>query len=432
MLWGRNGPVPLSPYPPPSPERWPDHKTVRMHGRSRTLLAWSLWLGTFGGLAAGLAVTLVVTRPLTVDVLVDGAIEGAIWLLFATIGLVLTLRRSANPIGWLYAAAGLVWTVYIPWEPWIDKLLRSGRPLPPVAHLAALVGDTFWAVGITLAITLPLLLLPDGRLRSRRWRVAVVASVTGTTLEVVGWCLNPAPLTQTLTPVAKPFPLHGAAGTVAAVAGWIGLGMVFASIPAAALCLVLRFRASRGVERQQLRWVAAGATIAAAAPAVLIPLEELGLLPTVDAFAIPMLLSVPLAIAVAVLRYRLWDLDRLISRTVTYAVVTGLLVLPYLAIVLATPNLVQGSGSLAVAAATLAVAACFTPLRRRVQDLVDRRFNRRRYDAARTLDSFARRLRDQVDLNALHGELLGVVDQAMQPTQASLWLRPPASPRPPR
>jgi hypothetical protein len=132
---------------------------------------------------------------------------------------------------------------------------------------------------------------------------------------------------------------------------------------------------------------------------------------------------------VAVLGYRLWDLDRLISRTITYGLVTGLLVVPYLLIVPAAGRLAQGSGGLAVAAATLAAAAAVAPLGRRVQDLVDRRFNRRRYDAARTVDGFARRLRDQVDLDALHGELLAVVDQTMQPTQASLWLRPPASPR---
>ena len=128
----------------------------------------------------------------------------------------------------------------------------------------------------------------------------------------------------------------------------------------------------------------------------------------------------------AVLRYRLWDLDRLISRTLTYTLVTALLVVPYLLIVPATGRLAQGSGSLAVAAATLTAVALFQPLRRRVQDLVDRRFNRRRYDAARTVDGFALRLRDQVDLDALHGELLAVVDHTMQPTHASLWLRPPA------
>jgi hypothetical protein len=119
----------------------------------------------------------------------------------------------------------------------------------------------------------------------------------------------------------------------------------------------------------------------------------------------------------------LWDLDRLVSRTVTYVLVTALLLVPYLVLVPAATRLLEGSGSLAVAAATLAVAAAFAPLRRRVQELVDRRFNRRRYDAARTVDAFAARLRDQVDLDALHGELLAVVAQTMQPTRASLWLR---------
>jgi hypothetical protein len=131
----------------------------------------------------------------------------------------------------------------------------------------------------------------------------------------------------------------------------------------------------------------------------------------------------PVAMAVAVLRYRLWDLDRLISRTLTYTLVTALLIVPYLLIVPAAGRLAQGAGSLAVAAATLTAAALFQPLRRRVQALVDRRFNRRRYDAARTVEHFAARLRDQVDLQALHGELLGVVSQTVQPTTASLWLR---------
>jgi hypothetical protein len=396
-----------------------------MHLGSRTLLAWLVFLATLACLAGGLVVTLLVTRPLTNDAVVDGAFEGTIWLLFATVGLVLTLRLPGNPIGWLYAAAGLVWSLYIPWDPWVDQLLRSGRPLPPAARLAALAGDSLWAVGITLAITLPLLLLSDGRLRSPRWRPVAIAAIAGTAASVVGWSLAPEPMTQTLRPVAKPFPLHGVAGVVAGTVNWIGLGLLFACIPAAAACVVLRFRTSRGVERQQLRWVVAGAVVAGAAPLVLLPLGFTGLVPE-DVFAIPLLLSVPLAIAVAVLRYRLWDLDRLVSRTVTYALVTALLVVPYLLILPAATGLAGNSGSLAVAAATLTAAAAFQPLRRRVQDLVDRRFNRRRYDAARTVDAFAVRLRDQVDLGALHAELLAVVDQTMQPTQASLWLRPPA------
>jgi hypothetical protein len=402
-----------------------------MQVQRRTQLAWLLFLATFGCLAGGLVVTLLVTRPLTSDTLTDGALEGAIWLLFATLGLVLTLRRPDNPIGWLYAAAGLVWTLYIPWDPWVDQLQRTGRPLPPAARLAALAGDSLWAVGICLAITLPLLLLPDGRLRSRRWRLVAAASVAGTTVEVVGWVLSPVPLTQTIEPVAKPFPLPGVAGTVADAAHWVGWVVLFACVPVAAACVVLRFRSSRGVERQQLRWVAAGATLAAAGPALLLPLEALGLAPP-DAFALPMLLAVPLAIAVAVLRYRLWDLDRLVSRTVTYAAVTALLIVPYLLVVPAASRLAQGSGSLAVAAATLTVAALFSPLRRRTQDLVDRRFNRRRYDAARTVAGFGGRLRDEVDLDAIAAELVAVVERTVQPTQVSLWLRPPVAPPVPR
>jgi len=399
-----------------------------MHLRSRTRLAWLLFLATMGCLAGGLVVSLLVTRPLTAKVLEDGAGEAVPWLLFATIGLVLTLRRPGSPIGWLYAAAALVWTFYIPWDPWVDQLQRSGRPLPVVARLAALTGDTFWSFGLTLAVTLPLLLLPDGRLRSRRWRVVAVAAVAGSTVDVVGWTLSPTPLSQTLKPAAKPFPLHGVAGTIATMVSWAGEVVVFVCILAAAVCVVLRFRASRGTERQQLRWVAAGAIVAAAGPVVLLPLEALVFDVVPNAFAVPLLFAPPLAIAVAVLRYRLWDLDRLVSRTVTYALVTALLVVPYLLILPATSQLASGSGSLAVAAATLAVAALFQPLRRRVQQLVDRRFNRRRYDAARTVEGFAARLRDQVDLDAVGGELLAVVDQTMQPARASLWLRPPRRP----
>ena len=138
------------------------------------------------------------------------------------------------------------------------------------------------------------------------------------------------------------------------------------------------------------------------------------------------LLAMPVSVAVAVLRYRLWDLDRLVSRTVTYALVTGLLVLPYLLILPVVTRLAGDAGGLAVAATTLAAVAAFSPLRRRVQDLVDRRFNRRRYDAAQTIQAFSARLRQQVDLDSLTAELVGLVEQTVQPTQVSLWLRPQA------
>jgi len=289
----------------------------------------------------------------------------------------------------------------------------------------AVVGDFGWAPAIALGVTLPALLLPDGRLRSRRWRGAGATSVAGVALAVVAGSLTPGPLEN--QPVGNqidnPFGLAGLAGTVAAVVAVIGVLLHWASLPAAGVCVLLRFRASRGVERQQMRWVAAGAAGAVGGLLLAAP-GGLGLLPNavsnnaVASLIYPALLCPPVAIAVAVLRYRLWDLDRLVSRPVTYSLVTGLLVVPYLLLVPAATRLAGDAGSLAVAVATLTVAAAFQPLRRRVQDRVDRRFNRRRYDAARTVERFAARLREQVDLDALSAELLAVVEQTVQPTQA--------------
>jgi hypothetical protein len=203
----------------------------------------------------------------------------------------------------------------------------------------------------------------------------------------------------------------------------VGVLLHWLSLPPAAVCLVLRFRSSRGVERQQMRWVAAGAAAPLVGLLLALP-NGLGFAPNwTAAIVFPALLCPPLAVAVAVLRYRLYDLDRVISRTLTYGLLTVLLALGYAAVVLGLGRLVDQDSGLVVAAATLAVAALFQPARRRVQVLVDRRFNRRRYDAAGTVEAFAARLRDQVDLNALHAELLAVVDQTVQPSRASLWLR---------
>ena len=399
-----------------------------MQTRTRTVLAWSLLLATLGCCAAGLLVTLAVTRPLTAAVLIEGARHALTYPLgYALIGLVLTLRRPANPIGWLFAASGLVWSLVVPLRPWLAQLVADGRPLPLAAQLTAAFGEYNWAPAIALGVALPALLVPGGRLRSRRWRVVVAASLAGSIMALVGGSLSPGPLSD--TPIDNPLALPGAAGTLAMVVGLTGLVLYTASLPAALVCVVLRFRASRGVERQQLRWVVAGAAGTVIGLVAVTPLPENSVIASVLYSSV---LCVPVAVAVAVLRYRLWDLDRLISRTLTYTLVTALLVVPYLLIVPAAGRLAGGSGSLAVAAATLAAAVAFAPLRRRVQDVVDRRFNRRRYDAARTVEGFAARLREQVDLDALAAELLVVVDQTVQPTRASLWLRPPASPPPRR
>jgi len=393
------------------------------------VLAWSLWLATFGCCAAGLAVTLVMVRPLTVGVLAQGAVKALVYPLgYATVGLVLTRRRPANPIGWLYAAAGLMWSLSIPGDIWVDQLLADHRPLPRAAQPSAVFGEFNWAPATVLGVILPALLVPDGRLRSRRWRPVAAAAVAVGVLALVGSGLAPVELEDTSIP--NPFALPGPAGQVADAVGGLSTLLWVVVMVVSLACVVLRFRSSAGIERQQLRWVVAGAAGAVVGlfGGALTPQRTV-----VSSVLYAGVLCVPVAVAVAVLRYRLWDLDRLVSRTVTYALVTALLVVPYLLIVPAAGRLAAGSGSLAVAAATLTAVALFAPLGRRVQELVDRRFNRRRHDAGRIIEAFATRLRDQVDLQALHGELLAVVDQTMQPAAASLWLRPlggpPAPPR---
>jgi hypothetical protein len=395
---------------------------VELRSRTTAVLAWALWLVTFGCCAAGLLVTLAIVRPLTVGVLGEGALYAFFFVLgSATVGLVLALRRPENPIGWLYSAAGLAWAYPIPIGPWVDQLVREHRPLPPIAQVVVATGDLSWAPGIALGVTLPALLLPNGRLRSRRWRLVAAAAATGAVLSVVANALAPGPLEE--AGIANPLGLAGSAGKVAAVLAIVGILLHWLSLPPAAVCVVLRFRSSRGVERQQLRWVAAG--VAAAVAGLLISLPGgLGFAPGwISNLVFPALLCPPVAVAVAVLRYRLYDLDRIVSRTLAYALLTLLLGLGYATVVLGLGRLLPEGSSLAVAAATLAAAAAFSPLRRRVQAAVDRRFNRRRYDATGTVEAFAARLRDQVDLDALHTELLAVVDQTVQPTRASLWLR---------
>jgi hypothetical protein len=397
-------------------------EVMELRSRTTAVLAWSMWLVSFGCCAAGLLVTLAIYRPLTVGVLVEGAVYAFFFVLgFATVGLVLALRRPGNPIGWLYGAAGLAWAYTVPVQPWIDQLVREHRPLPLVTQLVAATGDLSWAPAIGLGVTLPALLLPNGHLRSRRWRLVVITSVNGLVLITVAGPLAPGPLEE--MGIDNPFGLAEPAGTVAGVLTIVGVLLHWWSLPPAAVCVLLRFRSSRGVERQQMRWVAAGIAGAVGLMVIGVP-SGLGLAPGwISNLVYPALLLPPVAVAVAVLRYRLYDLDRIVSRTLGYGLLTVLLGLGYAGVVLGLGGLLPDSSNLVVAAATLAAVAAFSPLHRRVQRVVDRRFNRRRYDAARTVEGFAARLRDQVDLDALHGELLAVVDQTMQPTRASLWLR---------
>jgi hypothetical protein len=213
---------------------------------------------------------------------------------------------------------------------------------------------------------------------------------------------------------------------VLAVANTAAGAITVLAVLAATGSLVLRFRRARGAERQQLRWVALAAGLSAVAAVAVIPAVTIGNPDLIGWAAAVCVAILPPAIGAAILRYRLYDLDRIISRTLAYGLLTLLLGGAYAGLVLGLGQLLGHDSPLVVAVATLAVAAAFQPARRRVQDLVDRRFNRRRYDAARTIAGFSARLRQQVDLEALVAELLGVVDQTVQPTRVSLWLRPQA------
>jgi hypothetical protein len=268
-----------------------------------------------------------------------------------------------------------------------------------------------------------LLLTPTGRLPSPRWRWWARLAAAAPVVTMLASVVQPDPLAPDWygNPLAVP-----ALSRVLVVPAVAGVVVVLASLLVGAGSLVGRFRHARGVERQQLRWLALAALLGALLLLVALVagfvLSKDGVVLTSLALCAALL---PLATGAAILRYRLYDLDRIVSRTLAWTLLTLLLALAYAAVVLGLGRLLPQGSSLAVAAATLAVAALFQPLRRRIQQAVDRRFNRRRHDAARLIEAFGARLRDQVDLDAVGGELLAVVDQTMQPTRASLWLRPP-------
>jgi hypothetical protein len=290
--------------------------------------------------------------------------------------------------------------------------------------IAAWIGTWIWLPSVTLTITFLLLLFPHGRLLSPRWRpvawLAAAVTVAGTALlAVVPWeLLNPG------IPAENPLGVEGLRYLgIAPPAPIFLLGIPTTIL--SVISLVLRFRRSRGEERQQLKWfVYAGVLVVAA---LFVPL----LLPGVASTLLQLLVmpALPIAAGVAILRYRLYDIDRIINRTLVYGALTAILALIYLGSVVVLRGLVfgftGGSSQLVVVASTLAVAALFSPLRRRIQGFIDRRFYRRKYDARKTLEAFSAKLRDETDLEALNNDLVRVVRETMQPVHVSLWLRAP-------
>jgi len=341
---------------------------------------------------------------------------------FGGVGWLLARRLPGNAVGWSFALGGLMWAAGAAGDAWGDLAAAGFGEVSALARMVTNLSAFSWLWAMPLSVQLPLLLLPNGRLLSARWRRAVAVLGAGVVLGTLGLATIPGVIeaTDPARHLVNPLGVRWL-GPLPIVVGLTGAGLLIVGMLAGAIAVVLRFRRSRGVERQQMRWVAAGGCCVLTAPiTALIPILPDGVDSIVASLAI---LAVPVCVGVAVLRYHLYDLGRIISRTLSYAVVTAVLVGLYVAGVTGAARLAPGNSSLAVAASTLAVAALFQPLRQRVQSAVDHRFNRARYDADRTVDAFTRRLRDEVDLDAVRTDLLQVVHGTMQPTTAGLWLR---------
>jgi hypothetical protein len=345
---------------------------------------------------------------------------------FAAAGWVLAFRRPANPLGWIMLGGAFFFALSedASYYTVADYGLRHGDlPLGGLALLA----QPGWAPGIVL-FGLLVLLFPDGRLPSSRWRWLAAAYAAVAALWMAGTVvLTVRALADHRTQVDSGGNLLLLSGHDPAAGWWNVLqGLFFPLLIACWLASIasqaLSFRRSSGERRQQLKWLLAGSAATLVALGLAVLFRSVPWLS--DVIGVIGFLAVPVSIGVAVLRYRLFDIDRIVSRTLAYAIVTGLLVGVYAGLVLLTTEVFGFHTPVAVAASTLAAAALFTPVRRRVQRLVDRRFNRARYDAETTVAAFADRLKDAVNLDAARDDLAETVYQALEPAHLSVWVSP--------
>jgi hypothetical protein len=356
----------------------------------------------------------------------ENPIEGLVTLVgfgvFAVVGALLVAKRPGNPTGWILSGASLLVPVAAG-ETYAAYVMTTRGEPDWLAVVGVWANSWYWFMCIALAFIFLPLLFPDGRLPSRRWLPVAVVAVIGTLVVVVLGMLSDTLRGQNVDyTVENPIGIEGLAHveelpffavlSIPLLVGCVG----------AVAAVVVRFRRSRGVERQQMKWF-----LYAAAPLVTFPVNEY--LPGIisDLLFGWLLIGLPTAIGIAVLRYRLYDIDVVINRTLVYAALTVSLALVYFGSVVGLQRLlspvVGESNQLAVVASTLAVAALFNPLRRRIQSFIDRRFYRRKYDAARTLEAFSATLREETDLGRLGDDLVRVVGETVQPAHASLWLR---------
>jgi hypothetical protein len=403
--------------------------------RATAWLAWSVCALSLSMLAVVLIVAFLgwsSPLPRGWETRQDMAIETVGYVGAPLLGGLIASRQPHNPYGWLWLGFGLVsalaglghaYAVY--------ALVLEPGSLPASRTVAALLQSYGFALLVLLWPFL-LLLYPDGRLPSRRWRVLawIVLAVGAVMLIVAGFL----PESGFAAPVESPFALEGAVGEAIGLLFFGGMSVLFCAIIASALSLVFRFRRAVGVERQQLKWFAYAAVLlggfvvlGSVLPNLSDPLDAL--LTTVT------FLGLYAAIGVAILRYRLYAIDVIINWTLVYGSLTGTLALIYLGGVATTQDLFRALTSqeqqpqLAIVISTLVIAALFNPLRRRIQAFIDRLFYRRKYDAAKTLEAFGSRLRQETDLDALSSDVVGVARRTVQPAHVSLWLRPDPAPQ---
>jgi hypothetical protein len=399
-------------------------------------------VGCVGTLVAPLALavllnlliaTVRITEALDIRTDIPDAVVAAVFLAlilsFSTIGVLITTRRPQNLIGWIMLVAGFALVATLLTSSYVDLSLAQPQGRLPATHWVAWVTSWLGILGFAPVVIFLLLLFPDGRLPSRRWRpvgwLAVAAKITIGS----GTAFTPEPLVDK-SEIRNPLGLALLEGSF--LEGGMGWLLLPASVVLSASSMVVRFRRATGEERQQIKWFALAATFAAVGWVALTFTYETELIGAAQLLQLLSLLSIPLAVGIAVLKYRLYDIDLVINRTLVYGSLTAILALIYFGSVVLLRGLLFGftgqSSQLTVVVSTLLIAALFNPLRRRIQGFIDRRFYRRKYDATKTLDAFSARLRDETDLDALSHEVVEVVRETMQPVHVSLWLRPDSAP----
>jgi hypothetical protein len=346
-------------------------------------------------------------------------------LTFSVVGAIIASRHPRNTIGWLFCSVGVTIGLNSFAGDYAEYWLAGGTSMKSVAETAAWFSSWAWILLTYVPTTFVLLLFPDGRLPSPRWRLVAWGAALGIAGCVVGYALESGPL-EDFPQIANPY---GVDGPVVGMVGVAGSIVAAGALVASAVSLIVRMRHARSEQRQQIKWLAYGGTVVVGTICVG-GLINLWNVPVSIAVSNVALLGLPVFTGIAIVEHHLYDIDLLINRTLVYGSLTTMLVAVYVGgIVLSQRVFVGLTGhdelpQLAIVASTLLIAALFAPLRRRIQATIDRRFYRRKYDAAKMLSVFSARLREETDLSTLSDDLVGVVKETMQPEHVTLWLRP--------